>query len=138
MQRSTLDPVATRRTGLIWIHIICGSTAAGTFLSQANLSLKSVFIGELFWSGTNGMRFALPALWPYVVSFMTSRKIVPVRSSYLAIYTVVLAVATAAGVWVTLTTESLAVVFFFSVVQAMALVFTAEKISAYDWVHRDA
>jgi hypothetical protein len=42
---------------------------------------------------------ALPALWPYALSFAMSRSVVPARAAYVVIYAAVVAIATVTGIW---------------------------------------
>ena len=66
----------------------------------------------------------LPALWPYLLSFLGSRGVVPQRASYLTIYATVLIASTCGGVWfVSQAHPDLNIVggaFLVSIVQALA------------------
>jgi len=93
------NPIAARRTGLLWIHILCGGAAGLALMSQANPFSRFVFAPRMTASAAF---LALPAVWPYVVSFISSKETVPASHGYLSIYIALLLSVTIAGIWITL------------------------------------
>jgi hypothetical protein len=109
--------VALRRTGLIWVHIVCAAVAGFALISQESLTFH-------FVTGRAGMPgIVLPAVWPYLVSFLIARDVAPSRGVYLALYTAVVIFVTIGGVWLVLyqlaNSLSLGTVFLISIVQAV-------------------
>ena len=87
-----------RRSVLLWIHILCAAAAAMALVSQETLEAR-ILLPAHRATGFIIVVATLPALWPYFLSFLGSRGVVPQRAGYLTIYVAVLIVGTCGGVW---------------------------------------
>ena len=130
---ATRDPVSVRRIVLLWMHLLCAGAAAFVLIGHETPSLRYLFSGTLRGRGANGLFLAVPAIWQYVVSFVTSRTVVPTQRSYVAIYWVLLLVSTAAAIWVFATVEDWDLMLMASGVQAVAFIFASDRIADYDY-----
>ena len=128
---------AARRTGLLWLHILCGGAATLTLLSQENLSLRFVFSG-VRTRGIGVALAALPAALPYIVSFVIAKHVVPDKGVYLRTYALILLVGTVAGVWCVMRTASVDTALLVALIQATIFAAFGHWINAHDEARRDA
>lgn len=121
----------TRCRVLLWVHIAIALMAGFILLSREDLRLSSIFGGRRI-GGANGAVLALPAMWPYLLSLMVSRRVVPQRRSYVAIYSVLLGLGAYASIQVLLATDSLAGITTISIIEAVGFLFGVGLINAYE------
>jgi hypothetical protein len=122
----------------VWLHILSGLAAAIALLSRENFGVRFAFAGGI--GSTRVLGSTLPVIWPYIVSLVTSRKVVPSRRAYTAIYASLLLGSTIAGLWVILSVpdaDLFSGVILVSVAQAAAYIFVADRIGDFDYKHRD-
>jgi hypothetical protein len=82
---------------LLWVHILCAGTAAFALFGQEDLNARHVLLPSA--GGVVVIAAILPAVWPYIFSFVRSKGVIPARAAYLVLYSTLLIVSTAGGVW---------------------------------------
>jgi hypothetical protein len=122
--------VVTRRKVLLWSHIAIALVVGLVLLSRENVHLSSLMVGRRM-RGANGAVLALPAMWPYLLSLLASRRPVPQRSIYVVIYSLLLALAGFASVQVLLASDSLAGVTTIGIIEAVVLLFAVGLIGVH-------
>jgi hypothetical protein len=97
--------------------------------------LNSIFFGGARSKSVVPALYALPALWPYIAGYVTSRQLPLGRASNLALYGTVVVVGTVVGVWFIAHPISgigtLATVLLVSILQAVAFATTARALEAH-------
>ena len=115
--------LTTRRAFLALAHLLCAIAAGLALLSQEDLPSNPDLYMHTFSYWVVGPA-VVPALWPFILSYVGSRRLVPSRAAYLAIYSSVLVLSTLAGSWFVLRSSpvlgALSSAFLASVVQAVA------------------
>ena len=133
VEPAVLNPVAGRRTGLLWIHILCSGVASFGMLSQANFPTSIIFASR--WSAT-AWSSVLPVVWPYIFSFFTSRNVVTLRHTYFVLYSGLVVILTGIVVWLVAfaLADSLSIgrVFLVSLGQALACVYALGLIQEHN------
>jgi hypothetical protein len=124
------------RTALVCLHLVCAVATGFALLSREPINLSVLMSGARL-VGAHGLFFALPAMWPYIASFVISRGI-PGRGAYLAIYGGLLLVSTIMGVWLLLSVSGASLfgaVLLASLAQTGAFIWVSDRIEEYEDVH---
>ena len=123
------------RVARLWIHLTCGLAAGFALLSQEQLSLNSIFFGGPRSKSVVPALYALPAIWPYIAGYVTSRQLPLGQVSHLALYGTVVVVGTVVGVWFMAHPISgmgtFGTVLLISILQAVAFAATTRALEAH-------
>jgi hypothetical protein len=128
---------AVRRTGLLWLHFICGGAAAFALVDKENPSITFVF-GSVRLSGFRMALIVLPAALPYLVSFAISKHAIPTRSLYFWLYAMTLLIGTTVGLWFMTRANSVGSALLILLMQIVAFSIIALSIDEHLRNRRDA
>jgi hypothetical protein len=131
-----IDPL--RRTILLWIHILCATTLSIALLNRESPSLPFILTNRRAAGGLWPVLAVLPAIFPFLVSFMLSRDNIPTRKEVTLIFVIVLLGGTAVGVWFMSSTNSITGILTVSLLLAVGFGLIGSALDAYARRLRDA